>query len=503
MESGGFRVEDFLGGPLPVGFRLFARCIVAYQALDIAFTTEVEVVRLSTDGRSLAVRFLRLNAREREVLEYALLGPTQNGERAALIESLARIDIPVTPVSAVPTPREAPAPSRAAVAWRRLGYSVFYWTAGAVLSLVILLVLYFHFCRLDLEYSVVTLPLYPVIAQDVARCQELFVQEGDEIEAGQRLFRVEDDVLTRDLEVAEIQRAAARLDVQTATARVTKEEEKMDLYKRITEDKITEVTALVASFTEQWKTAVAILNRERQLLTTHSTSPQFFELAQAREASLQGSLLQAQGELRIAQNALRAVRQGNFYDQHRLVGDLPQFLVNLEDARARDRLAAERLRLARARAEHLTYAAPFAGKVVRVLKVAGGTMNRGEAVMILERAGEEPVIDGFVTQGDANSLTLGAKASVWVPSLDQTFRAQIVKIDRTSGFLTEMQAHLKDSQLRYNWRGQQDRSAYVQLVIAEDLPPEIRRRLAGGMPVTASVARRPVLWDKLCSLFRP
>jgi hypothetical protein len=140
--------------------------------------------------------------------------------------------------------------------------------------------------------------------------------------------------------------------------------------------------------------------------------------------------------------------------------------------------------------------------VVRVLKVAGNTMNRGEAVMILEKAGEELVIDGFVTQDDANCLTLGAEALVWVPSLDQTFRGQIVKIDRTSGFLTEMQAHLKDSQLRYNWRGQQDRSAYVQLIPAEDLPADVRRRLTGGMPVTASVARRPALWDKLCSLFR-
>jgi multidrug resistance efflux pump len=499
---GGFRVEDFLGGLIPTGSRLFVRFTVAYQALEVTFTTEVEVVRSSEHGRSLGVRFLRLNAREKELLGYAMLGPTGNGARASLVEALARIDIPVTPVSAVPTTREAPAPGRAALALRRLYYSAFYGAAGVALGTVILLALYFHFCRLDLEYSVVTLPLYPVISQDVARCQEVFVKEGDEVQAGQPLLRVEDDLLTRDLEVAEIQRAAAQVDVETAAARVAREEEKLALYRNITTDKVTEAEALVANLTEQWKTAAANLDREHRLLSMRATSQQSLEQAEAREAALQGSLQQAQGELRIARNALRAVGQGSFYDQRRLVGDLPQFLVNLQDARERDRLATERVRLTKARAERLTYSAPFAAKVVRVLKVAGNTMNRGEALMILEKAGEEPVIDGFVTQDDANCLSLGAEASVWVPSLDQTFRAQIVKIDRTSGFLTEMQAHLKDSQLRYNWRGQQDRSAYVQLMPAEDLPAEVRRQLTGGMPVTASVARRPALWDKLCSLFR-
>jgi multidrug resistance efflux pump len=499
---GGFRVEDFLGGSVPAGSRLFARFTVPYQALEVTFTTEVEVVHTSEHGRSFRARFVRLNAREKELLGYAMLGPTRNGERASLLEALARIDIPVTPVSAVPTPREAPAPSRAALALRRLWYSAFYWAAGAALGTFILLALYFHFCRLDLEYSVVTLPLYPVISQDVARCQEVFAKEGEEVEAGQPLLRVEDDLLTRDLEVAEIQRAAAQVDVQTAAARVAREEEKLALYQKITTDKVTEAESHVASLIEQWKRAASTLERERRLLPTGATSPQLFEQAESREAALRGSLQQAQSELRIARDALRAVGEGSFYDQRRLVGDLPQFLVNLQDARERDRLAAERVRLTKARAERLTYSAPFAGKVVRVLKAAGNTMNRGEAVMILEKAGEELVIDGFVTQDDANCLTRGAEASVWVPSLDQTFRGQIVKIDRTSGFLTEMQAHLKDSQLRYNWRGQQDRSAYVQLVLAEDLPADVRRRLTGGMPVTASVARRPALWDKLCSLFR-
>ena len=61
-------------------------------------------------------------------------------------------------------------PSRVGLLLRRVFWSLVYWTVGLAVGAVAAVVLYFHFFRLDLEYSVVTLPLYPVISQDVARC---------------------------------------------------------------------------------------------------------------------------------------------------------------------------------------------------------------------------------------------------------------------------------------------------------------------------------------------
>src|SRR5262245_49773392 len=109
---GGFRVEDFVVGGLTVGDHLLVQFSMVYQGLDITFTTEIEVVRIDSETRTLAGRFVQLTQREKEVLGYAMVGPTTNGVRASLIESLARIDIPVTPVSAIPTAKEARPPSR-------------------------------------------------------------------------------------------------------------------------------------------------------------------------------------------------------------------------------------------------------------------------------------------------------------------------------------------------------------------------------------------------------
>jgi multidrug resistance efflux pump len=175
-------------------------------------------------------------------------------------------------------------------------------------------------------------------------------------------------------------------------------------------------------------------------------------------------------------------------------------LVNLEDARERLKIVTDRLALSQEHVNRLTYRAPFAGRVVRVLKPAATTVNRGEPLLILEKAGEEPMIDAFVTQDEASSLAVGSKALITVPGLAKTFQAQVVKIDRTTGFLTEMQAHLKDSDLRYNGRGQQDRSAYVQLHIADELSDEEKQLFSGGMPVTISVAKRYGPWSKVLSV---
>src|SRR5262249_34513473 len=153
------------------------------------------------------------------------------------------------------TAKEARPPSRMALALRRTFFTSLYVSVGLGLGAVIAMVLYFHFFRLDLEYCVVSPPLYPVISQDVGRCQELHVKEGDIVKQGQMLFRVEDDMLTRDLETAELQLSAAKIDLDTAQARVDKEREKLALYSNISQDKLRSMDSLTQALSVQLKEA--------------------------------------------------------------------------------------------------------------------------------------------------------------------------------------------------------------------------------------------------------
>lgn len=495
---GGFLINEYKGPSLKVGANATAAISVHWQSFDIAFTTDVEVVRLN--GKSVGVRFTRLEAREKEVLGQALLASTANGERASLMKALADLDpaakaTVVTPVSMVPTARESTPPNPRNQFLRRAWMSAIYWGAGLALGAMIVTVMYFHFFRLDLEYSVVSLPLYPVVSQDVGRCAELLVREGDVVKAGQPLLRLEDDVLTRDLELAELQLASSKSDLATGESRVAKEQEKLALYEHITKAKLASNTAQVDSYTRQLEANKTILDRELTLMNNAVGAVQVVNQTQARVAELEGLLLHAQAEKRIAETSLDALKHGSFYDQRHLVGDMSQYEVNLADARQRIRLAEQRVTQTRDRVKRLTYLAPFDGKVVKLMKAPGSVTNRGEVLVVVEKVDDKPVIDAFVTQDEANTLRLGGKAAVWVPALNRSFNATVVKIDRTSGFLTEMQSHAKDFQLRYNWRGQQDRSAYVQLALEGELP--IGEGLAGGMPATVSIAAQPAFWQRI------
>src|SRR5437660_11813872 len=65
---GGFQIEEFVAGGLNIGTRLFIQFTIVYQGLDVAFTTEIEVVRVDSETRKLAARFIQLTSREKEVL---------------------------------------------------------------------------------------------------------------------------------------------------------------------------------------------------------------------------------------------------------------------------------------------------------------------------------------------------------------------------------------------------------------------------------------------------
>lgn len=528
---GGLCVEGFAGDPVKPGDKLPAELTIDLLGLGSTFTTKSEVVWVARDGKTVAVRFVGISTREKEVLGRAVLGTAVNGERESLLRALngldsieshrhegpdlkatAEMDVlatttakaltaakplaTVTPVSTLPTALESPPPDPRRQFLRRVWGSLLYWAAGLALGAVMVTVLYFHFFRLDLEYSVVSLPISSVVSQDLGRCEEVLVREGDAVRKGQALVVMDDDVLSRDLEIAELRLAAARADLTAAESRIGKEKEKLKLYERITRAKLASADALVSAYTIQLTAHSAILQREQTLVDSATGGAQAVNMTQARVAELEGLLLQARAEKLVAETAVDAIKQGSFYNSRELVGDLAAYQEKLDDAKERIQLTEQRVLQIRERVKRLTYRAPFDGKVVKVLKAAGSAASRGETLVIVERTGAFPVVDAYVTQAEANSLTQGGAAAVWLPSLDKTYRARVTKIDRTSGFQTEMQAHTKDSQLRYNWRGAQDRSASVQLVIDQELPPEAWAELAGGMPATVSVATRPSAWQK-------
>ena len=88
-----------------------------------------------------------------------------------------------------------------------------------------------------------------------------------------------------------------------------------------------------------------------------------------------------------------------------------------------------------------------------------------------------------MTQEEVLEIGLGDTATVYFPSIDQRVAAVVLVIDRTTGYIDEIES-------RYQWRGPKDRSAKVTLRFLDIERDVIRKRFKPGLPAVVVFERR-------------
>ena len=126
--------------------------------------------------------------------------------------------------------------------------------------------------------------------------------------------------------------------------------------------------------------------------------------------------------------------------------------------------------------------APTDGRVISTLRPPQTFVRRGDELALFERD-EQRTIQAFLTQEEVLQIGLGDKAIIYLPSRDQRASAVVTHIDRTMGFVDEM-----DSQ--FIWRGPRDRSARVTLEFVGISEDALRRRYQPGLPAVVIFERR-------------
>lgn len=125
--------------------------------------------------------------------------------------------------------------------------------------------------------------------------------------------------------------------------------------------------------------------------------------------------------------------------------------------------------------------APFAGKVLDIAVGPGSAMTRGTTLATFERETDR-VVDAYLTQDEVFEVGLNDTAVVYVPALDTRLEAEVVRVDRTRGFVDEQQA-------RYSWRAPMDRSALVSLRFTEPAAAA-EAGVRAGLPASVIFKRR-------------
>lgn len=273
------------------------------------------------------------------------------------------------------------------------------------------------------------------------RIAEVLVDEGDRMEKGQIMARIDRDILVQQCGQAE-----AKVDAQAADlARLEKG------YR--TED-IAQARAQVAAAKAVAENAEINLHRVQSMRSTNAISQKDLDNARAQQREAEAHLRQAQSNLSMLTSGYREE-------------DVLAQKANLEAAKAE-------LNLARIRVNDTELKAPQSGIVLTRAHEAGAIVQEGETVYTLTLT--DPVwLRAYVAEPDLGLIKPGMPVTVAVDAAPgKRFKGEVGFISPTAEFTPKT---VETKEIRTNL-------VYRVRIQAED-PDNVMRQ---GMPVTIHIA---------------
>ncbi len=487
-SAGGFAIV-YPGDPgegqgcrsLQAGDKVRVSFAVDFQGFAISFCAVAAVVRV--EEQLLAAMFFDLGDRECSLLRH-FSSSLLSGKLASIEGVLKNIDRPVTKLT--PENEKAVKPPRSV--FTRIAIAAVYLILGIAAGGFAVIAILTRINQVNIETAVTSVPLEQVVSADVGRIAEMNGKPGQEMKAGDALFRIDNEITARSVDAARAELETARIALREAQSHREQEENKRGLYQSISANQLEVANANIKSLTAERDEARLEYDRYNTLAKEGVISRQLRDSKKAALDEREADLERAIAEQKIAVTSARNTDAGYFFSGNFLVGDLAA--AEAAEAAARDHVRVVEQDLAKAVRidSKRLYRAPFDGVVLRVFKSAGMTVDRGEALMVLRRKGESSYIDAYLTQDEVSELAVGARGVAEIAATGKRYPIRIALLDRTTGFLKEMQTP-KLQQPQFAARTNAERSAYAKIEFVSLSEPE-RASIAPGLPVFVSIPRR-------------
>ncbi|WP_162937931.1 PilZ domain-containing protein [Kiloniella sp. EL199] len=468
---GGFAINDYQG-KTDVGEELPGTLHIPFQGFDISFPFVADVIR-KTDDNQLAVKFQDLSEREVEMMTH-FVDELVRGSMTSVDDALLRIDTPVTPVPTTPDKNDSKQIPLKRWSLKPILFTLFYICLGALVIGYAGLTAYSYIFRMEINTAVVTAPVEPLKASVTGKIQKVIVPSDVLVPGKTPIVVFEDPKLKEDIDLARIKIDRRAMEVLARQKELESEMAKVNDYRLIAEGEIARLKSRVSTLAHQVKLAHNQMVRLKNLEKKGWMSKARREEIEAQHAKVRGELEEAKILLSERQTLLSTLDEGRYFSSGRFEGNISERQTDLDLALNRVTLAKSELQALMSHRDRLAIHAPSDGRILRFLKLEGNPIKQGETIALFEKD-ERRTIHAFLTQEEVLEVGLGDKATIFFPSIDERADAFVIKVDRTSGFVEEMQS-------RYQWRGPKDRSALIVLSFIGLTSEEIRSRFSPGLP---------------------
>lgn len=476
---GGFAVKGYPHQPELLS-EMTGTFHIPFQGFAISFEFTATIARLGEEGL-VAAKFIDLQDRETEILTH-FIDELVRGSVTAFDDALLRIDSPVTPVSTEPD--KNPIDQIPVRKWpiKAVLHTFFYLTLGVFVVGYSFLAAYSHFYRLEIEAAVISAPIEEIVATTDGKIANVPTQEGLLVPTNTSIIFMEDPKLEREIDLAKIDIRRKTMMALAKENELKAEISKIKDYKLIAESEVNRLNNRMDYLQDQVVRSRRQMYRIQELEDKGWSSKTQRDQVEAEYAKIKSDLEEVRAIMIERRALLSSLEEGRYFSGDRFEGNIIEKQTELDLALDHLTLAQDELNALVSHRARLDLGAPTNGRLLRLLKSEGSSVKKGETIALFERD-EARLVHAYLTQEEIIEIGLGAPATIYFPSLDERTTAEVTQIDRTTGFLEEVNS-------RYNWRGQKDRSALVTLEFVKLSADEIRTKYNPGLPAIVIFERQ-------------
>ena len=474
---GGLSLDNFHREISP-GEILDLKILIKFQDFNVGFDAKAKAV--SSEKGKVRLKFIELSERSKNILQF-FSQSIISGQMVDVEDTIKRIDVPINFQEENIEESRRDKPPFMRLPLKTMFFTLFYLTAGIILILYISLVLYSNFVHMKIESAVVSAPTETIVSPFEGSITKIHVQRYQAVKDGDPLITLRDYDLEQAIEVEKTNLAKFKAEATLRLKQYDSEKKELNIYSQVGKNKLKQAKANLQATVERLQNASAQYARAKALYAKRYISKADLDKAEAENDSLVHQVDAAKHALGVEVTAMQLISSGHYFSNDTLQGKVPQLKAaaeqGLRDVGSSEKRIAALLKQMTSR----TLYSPFDGEIIGIFKSTDNTVSNGDNLMMVER-NEMRVITAFLTQDEVVEVKAGQEVSVYIPALKKRYMGTVTKIDRTEGFLDEV-----DSE--YRPRTINDRSAKVEIALNDFTIESARKVLRPGMPSIIYIKR--------------